>query len=252
VDARFAVRRRLGDGRPRLRSYLIRPDFQAARLGRLEVTRAHLRGWSDGRRVITVPSGNQPLNGNPEEAWTPFIGHAHDLARAASNQMVTWLLERHGALVQKIYKQAQTVVREHDTDGHPTAGSHGRLVESLSAWRVETAAARARAEAAADRSNLLIQSYWQGFRTGYARASSRGRVGGRGANLSATVDWRPGKAVIDPFWDKPDPLLLLTYGTADDDQATTDASRILLRAMDIMANCRCPACTSHLTRGTSE
>jgi hypothetical protein len=232
-----------------LRSYPIRPDVKAARLGRLEATRVRLRGWSDGRRAITVPSGDPPLGGNPEEAWTPFIGHAHDLARAVSNQMAAWLLDQHGVLVRKIYTQAQSVVREHDADGHLTAGSHGRFVESLSAWRVETASARARAEAAADRSNLLIQCYWQGFLAGYARIRGRGR--GRGANLPPAAGWRPGEAVIDPFWDKPDPLLLLTFGHADDDQATTDAGRILRRAMDIVANCRCPACAAHITRGTS-
>jgi hypothetical protein len=218
-----------------LRSYPIRPDVKAARLGRLEAARARLQGQFDGRRMITAPSGQRPPGGDQEEAWTPFIGHAHDLARATSNQMVAWLLERHGALVQKIYKQAQSVVREHDRDHHLTTGSRGRFDESLTAWRVQSAAARARAAAAADRSNLLIHSYWQGFLTGY----TRGR--GRGANPSA-VGWRPGETVIDPFWDKPDPLLLLTYGHADDDQATTDAGRIVRRAMDILANCRCAAC----------
>jgi hypothetical protein len=219
----------------RSRSYPIRPDVKAARLGRLEAVRARLRGWLDGRRMITAPSGYRTPGGGQEEAWTPFIGHAHDLARATSNQMVTWLLDRHGALVKKIYKQAQSVVREHDADHRLTAGTRGRFSESLSAWRVESASARARAEAATDRSNLLILSYWQGFVTGY----TRGR--GRGANPSA-AGWRPGEATIDPFWDKPDPLLLLTYGHADDDQATTDAGHDVRRAMDILANCRCPGC----------
>lgn len=228
-----------------MRSYPIGPDVKAARLGRLEAAHVQLRGWSDGRRAITVPLGNQLPGGRPEEAWTPFIGHAHDLARAASNQMVAWLVDEHSTLMQRIYKRAQSVVREHDADGHLTAGSHGRFVESLSAWRVENASARARAEAAVDRCNLLIQSYWQGFLTGYGRR--RGRV----TSLPSAAGWWPGAAVIDPFWDKPDPLLLLTYGRADDDQATTDAGRVLRRAMDIVANCRCPACAGHITRGTS-
>jgi hypothetical protein len=221
-----------------LRSYPIRPDVKAARLGRLEAAQARLRGRFDGRRVITAPAGNQSAGRSLEEAWTPYIGHAHDLARAASNQMVTWLLERHGALVKKLYRQAQTVVREHDADGHLTAGTRGRFQDSLSAWRVESAAARARAEAATDRSNLLIDCYWQGFLTGYAR--------GRRTS-SPAVGWQPGKAAIDPFWDKPDPLLLLTYGQADGDQATADAGRILRRAMDILANCRCPGCVASTT-----
>ena len=225
-----------------MRSYPIRRDVKAARLGRLEATRARLRGRLDGRRPVTAPSGHQPPGAGPEEAWTPFIGHAHDLARAASSQMVTWLLERHGALIRKIYKQAQSVVREHDTDGHLTPGTRGRFNESLGHWRVESAAARARAEAAVDRSNLLIDCYWQGFLAGYDRSRERGR-----GTSPPGADWKPGRTVIDPFWDKPDPLLLLTYGQADGDQATTDAGRVLRRAMDILANCRCPQCAAHGT-----
>jgi hypothetical protein len=232
-----------------LRSYPIRPDVRAAKLGRLEVTRARFRGWADGRRAITVPPVSDAAGGSLEEAWTPFIGHAHDLARTTSSQMVTWLFERHASLVQKIYKQAETVVREHDAAGHLTQGARGRFVESLSAWRVTMAAARARAEAASDRSNLVIQSYWQGFLAGYSRARRSRRRSG--ANLPPAAGWRPGPAVIDPFWDKPDPLLMLGYGPADDDQATTDAGRTLRRAMDILANCHCPACGSHNTKGTA-
>jgi hypothetical protein len=209
---------------------------RAAGPSRLELLRALRKGRADGRAAITgpAPGWGQEVTG-VEEAWTPFIGETRDKARAASNDLAAWLMDNNRPLVSKIFKQAEVVVWQHDSVKELTPGSRGRFVESLTSWRVAVAPARSRAESAVDRANQLIHCYWGAYLLGYRRA-------GREAALPA--GWRPGTAVIDPYWAKPDPLLLLSFRPGDDveDEATTRASGTLRRALEIISDCRCPMC----------
>lgn len=211
-----------------MRSYPIREDLKAAQLSRLEVMRARHRGRVDGRRLtLSAPAPGRSVAA--EEAWTPFIAQARDVARATSNQMIAWLLESNGDLVRKTYKQAETVIREHDVARNLTEGARGRFVESLSTWRVAAAAGRARAEAAVDHANLLIHCYWQAFLLGYSR------VRRHHPGLPVADRWQPGTAVIDAIWANADALLLLSFGDQEEDEATTCAGRTLRRALEITA-----------------
>ncbi len=209
-----------------MRSYPIRPDVKSARLNVLATMHAQRRGRADGRTAVTVPG--------PDEAWTPFIGQACASARKASNQMQAWLHETYADLVSTVYGRAEIVVRQHDGPRTLTDGARGRFYGSLTAWRIEAAAARARAEAAVDYSNQLIDCYWQAYLIGYLRGHA---AGGR-----ALADWHPVAATIDPIWDSIDALLLLSYGPTEKDKATSKAAETLLRALDIMADCTCPQC----------
>ena len=178
-------------------------------------------------------SGQGPA-AHSEEAWTPFIDQARDRARATSNQMIAWFLNSNKDLARTIYRQAEIVVRQHAGDG-PLDGARGRFVASLSTWRVDTASARARAEAAVDFANQLIDCYWQAYLVGYLSETSGNRP------ASAIRRWEPGRAAIDPIWNKIDALLLLTYG-GEDDETTSQAGRTLRRALQIVADCTCPKC----------
>jgi len=199
---------------------------------------AQRTGSADGRDAIT---GTERAAGwrqgaDVEEAWTPFIAQLRDHARAVSNQLATSLLDNHRTLVSRLYRQAEVVIRQHDFDHELTAGTRGRFVGSLASWRIAVAPARAEAEAAVDHANQLIHCYWGAYLRSYREADSA-------AVLPA--GWRPGIAVIDPYWAKPDPLLLLTFrpdGDAEDDEATTRAAHTLRRAMEIISDCRCPIC----------
>jgi hypothetical protein len=206
-----------------MRSYPIRADVLAAQLSRRDRMSAWYQGWHDGRRQLTVPVlADQP--GGPDEAWTPFIGEARDVARAASNQLIAWLLDQNQNLIRKIYKQADTVVREHDVEHDLTDGTRGRFVSSVSTWRAAATATRARAEAAVDHANQLIHCYWRAF----LRSGPKQQPPPPG--------WQPGLAVADPVWAKADLLLLLTYGDQVDDEATAHAGHVLRRALQIIAD----------------
>jgi len=190
----------------------------------------------DGRKAITRPVMARGAHGAcPEEAWTPYIAQTRDRARAASNRLVSSLMDHHALLVGKVYRQAAVVERQHDFDRDLTAATRGRFVETLAGWRVAVAPARACAEAAVDRANQLIHCYWGAFLRAY-----------RESNPSAVPpdEWRPGVAVIDPYWAKPDPFLLLRFRADDDaeDEATRRAGRTLGRALEIISDCDCSQC----------
>jgi hypothetical protein len=213
-----------------------RRDHRLARPSRLELLLAQRKGKADGRDAITGPApGWEQRQADLEEAWTPFIAQVRDEARAVSNQLATALIDDHRALISKLYRQAEVVIRQHDFDHELTAATRGRFIGSLTHCRMAVAPARARAEAAVDYANQLIHCYWGAYLLGYRQADPAAVL---------PVGWRPGAAVIDPYWAKPDPFLLLTFGLDGeiDDEATTRAAGTLRRAMEIIANCRCPIC----------
>jgi hypothetical protein len=188
---------------------------------------ARWRGRLDGRNAVTVPA-------DPAKAWTPFIDGACHSAGKVSNQTQVRLLTTRKELVTAIYREAGSVVRQHDGMGILTEGTRGRLIVSLTEWRAEAASAKVLAEAAVNSANQLIACYWQAYLLGYA---SGGDNGGR----PLPRVWRPVDAELDPIWDKIDALLMLSYGTKED-EATRKAGHILSRALDIIAYCECAIC----------
>jgi hypothetical protein len=171
---------------------------------------------------VTTDAHRKPID--PVEAWTPYVAEAIGTARATSNDMLSWLVDRHKQLIQQIYERAVTLVREH-RNGEVSRASEGRFNAALTQWRAALNRARTDADSAADHANLRIDCYW-----GWLVRTHRRRV----PQAYECAHLRPAHAVLDPVWGKPDTFLLLQFGS-EDDETTAKAARMLQLALEIIS-----------------
>ncbi|MFI6324078.1 hypothetical protein ACIBG8_41590 [Nonomuraea sp. NPDC050556] len=204
------------------RSESIRGDIRAARLTVFQRRRAARNGRADGRHAIPQIPSDLTLYG--EAPVTGYLRQLDFQAGRASKQLQAYLRRVGTQEVVRIHGLARTVVAAHERRGRISAGEAARFRMAHSRWLAQVEQCRRKAQAVVDAANQEQQEYWvhvvrhhEGMRGGGARPPFR----------------PPDAIVLDPIWDKPDPLLFLR-ADKDDDLNAAEPIRDITRALELL------------------
>jgi hypothetical protein len=168
-------------------------------------------------RIGVVADQQSSLAGD-RTVWTPFIAEVIAAAAEVDAQARARLQRRNRELTDGIYRRAQAVVFQHDSNKHRDTAHHRRLAKALGLWSIEVADARSLVKASVEQYNQLISLYWGRLCELEAATSDRHRTEGL----------RPARAELDQIWQ--DPIALLP----DDPPPRPPMRSPLTRALEIV------------------
>ncbi|GAA2207297.1 hypothetical protein GCM10009850_027550 [Nonomuraea monospora] len=162
-----------------------------------EGRRASRRIWKQAmaqKKLIT-----EPMTAAAASALgAAYVHEMQEHARAESSAALKRLIDRRGDLLREISRQAAEVLREHEANGQASARTRVRLLELITAWRVDVASCHQNALVRHSRAGQLVACYWEGVLRRRIRRRSKG-----GVTVGSVPLIEP-----DPLWDAPDELLL--------------------------------------------